>query len=397
MDSKIRVLQEKGVRFTHPESVSIGPEVEIERISGQGVVIHGGCRIYGKNTCVADHSLLGEEAPVTVVDCRVGPYVRLKGGFFKKAVFLKKASMGSGAHIREGTILEEDASGAHVVGLKQTILFPFVTLGSLVNFCDCLMAGGTSRKDHSEVGSSYIHFNYTPYQDKATPSLLGDVPKGVMLNQPPIFLGGQGGVVGPCRLAFGTVTAAGTICRKDVPEPGRLIVHAAPGTLNMPFKKNRPRRSRRILVNNILFVANLTALSRWYRTVRSLFVTDLISKGLYDGLTENISLALEERIFRLKDYLLKTARKETRFQGDALEEAIDALHAVEGAAADRDAFLNAFQASLSRNDNDYVSAIKGLDDKGRAAGTAWLQDIVDTAFNRLSTALGIEAGGKGIL
>lgn len=53
------------------------------------------------------------------------------------------------------------------------------------------MAGGTSRKDHSEVGSSYIHFNYTPDGDKTTPSLICDVPRGVMLNQPPIFLGRQ--------------------------------------------------------------------------------------------------------------------------------------------------------------------------------------------------------------
>ncbi len=74
--------------------------------------------------------------------------------------------MGLGAHVREGCLLEEEASGAHCVGLKQTILLPFVTLGSLVNFCDCLMAGGTSREDHSEVGSSYIHFNYTPDGDK---------------------------------------------------------------------------------------------------------------------------------------------------------------------------------------------------------------------------------------
>ena len=106
---------------------------------------------------------------------------------------------------------------------KHTILFPFVTLGSLINFCDCLMAGGTSRKNHSEVGSSYIHFNFTPNQDKVTASLIGDVPKGVMLNQPPIFLGGQGGLVGPCRLAYGTTVAAGTIVRKDELRPGRLL------------------------------------------------------------------------------------------------------------------------------------------------------------------------------
>jgi hypothetical protein len=43
-----------------------------------------------------------------------------------------------------------------------------------------------NRKDHSEVGSSYIHFNYTPNQDKASASLLGDVPRGVMLREPPM-------------------------------------------------------------------------------------------------------------------------------------------------------------------------------------------------------------------
>ena len=81
---------------------------------------------------------------------------------------MEKACLGYNSHVRAGTILEEAASVAHTVGLKQTILFPFVTLGSLINFCDCLMAGGTGPKDHSEVGSSYIHFNFTPNQDKAT-------------------------------------------------------------------------------------------------------------------------------------------------------------------------------------------------------------------------------------
>jgi len=108
----------------------------------------------------------------------IGPGVELKGGYCRSSLFLDGAAVGSGAQVREGCILEEGARGGHCVGLKQTILFPFVTLGSLVNFCDCLMAGGTGKKDHSEVGSSYIHFNYTPEQDKANPSLIGDVPQG---------------------------------------------------------------------------------------------------------------------------------------------------------------------------------------------------------------------------
>ena len=127
--------------------------------------------------------------------------------------------MGLGAHLRAGCILEEQASGAHCVGLKQTILFPFVTLGSLINFCDILMTGGTSRKNHSEVGSSYIHFNFTPWGksgDKATPSLVGDVVEGVFLDRKRIFLGGSGGMVGPCRVGYGSIAAAGQVLRRDV-------------------------------------------------------------------------------------------------------------------------------------------------------------------------------------
>ncbi len=146
---------------------------------------------------------------MTITDVRLGPGSSIAAGYAANSVLLEGASLGSGAHLREGTLLEEQASGAHTVGLKQTILLPYVTLGSLINFCDCLMSGGTSRKDHSEVGSSYIHFNYTPDGDKTTPSLFGDVVHGALLDQPAIFLGGQGGTVGPVSVGFGSVVAAG--------------------------------------------------------------------------------------------------------------------------------------------------------------------------------------------
>jgi UDP-N-acetylglucosamine/UDP-N-acetylgalactosamine diphosphorylase len=201
MDS-VQALRQKGVHIPRPESVEIGDDIDIDRISGQNVTIHAGSKLYGRDTFIAKGAVIGFEAPVTLNNCYLGPGAALKGGYFERAVFLERSSCGIGSHVRQGTILEEEARIAHTVGLKQTVLFPFVTLGSLINFCDCLMAGGTSRENHSEVGSSYTHFNYTPNQDKATPSLIGDVTKGVMLNQSPIFLGGQGGVGGalPNRL-----------------------------------------------------------------------------------------------------------------------------------------------------------------------------------------------------
>ncbi|MGB2930647.1 MAG: protein GlmU, partial [Desulfobacterales bacterium] len=338
------------------------------------------------------------EGPVTIENCQVGSQVELKAGFFRNAVFLKKASMGSGSNIREGTILEEESSGAHTVGLKQTILFPFVTLGSLINFCDCLMSGGTSRKNHSEVGSSYIHFNYTPNQDKATPSLIGDVPRGVMLNQRPIFLGGQGGLVGPCRLEFGTVIAAGSIFRKDELNPGRLLIGGMGNGGNIPFTPGIYYNIKRITVNNIIYIANLIALDHWYTHVRSQFISDDFPKPLFDGLKEKLDMAIGERIHRLKalsqkifdsvqafqshtkeneSHLVLQQKNELFKRWSEMEEYFKSQRNAEENKGLRDVFLEKLDLGIKTSGKDYILVIKGLSIEDTKAGTDWLQGIVD--------------------
>jgi UDP-N-acetylglucosamine/UDP-N-acetylgalactosamine diphosphorylase len=214
---------------------------------------------------------------------------------------LDGVSFGSGAHVRGGTLLEENSSCAHSVGLKQTMLMPFVTLGSLINFCDCLMTGGTGSKDHSEVGSSYIHFNFTAHQDKATPSIAGNVPEGIMLDNPPIFLGGQAGLVGPTRLAFGTIIAAGTICRRDVLETGKLVFgQIGRGIKETNYDFNTYGDITRILNNNLIYIGNLHALYAWYQHIRPLMMADdIYTQACINGAKTQIEAMVEERIKRL--------------------------------------------------------------------------------------------------
>ena len=188
--STLHQLQSRGVTFVAPETTHVAPDVNPDRIA-PGTVIHPGCRLSGADLAIGPACVIGCEAPATVNDCQLGAGVELAGGFFERSTFLDGFKAGSGAHVRPGCLFEEGSSIAHSVGVKQTVFLPWVTAGSLINFCDALMAGGTGRKDHSEIGSSYIHFNFTPHQDKATASLVGDVPRGVLLNQPAIFLGGQ--------------------------------------------------------------------------------------------------------------------------------------------------------------------------------------------------------------
>ncbi|MGI5939719.1 MAG: UDP-N-acetylglucosamine pyrophosphorylase [Thermoleophilia bacterium] len=385
---QVDCLLEKGVVIPHPESVYVGGEVDPERISGTGVTIYPGCRIYGAKTVLSAGVKLGAEGPATVDDCRLGPRVELKGGYFRSSVFLEKANMGLGAQVREACLLEEEANGGHCVGLKQTILMPFVTLGSLINFCDCLMAGGTSRKDHSEVGSSYIHFNYTPDGDKTTPSLFGDVPRGVMLDRPAIFLGGQGGAVGPVRVGFGTVVAAGSVLRRDVLQDGQLVSVAPPPGLVRERRVHAYGNLARVLRNNFLYLANLAALEVWYTKIRRpFFARQELGLLIYEGALEMFSLAKEERSRRLAAMAEKVPL--SALQGTDLREHVGSACAVFDQAietAKGEEFQDVFWRAVGEPD-DYLKAVQSLPPKASRLGVEWLQQIVAESMRRVDRLL----------
>jgi len=400
---KIQQLIHKGVSIPNPLTLDIGEEVPIDRISGDRVKIYPGCRIYGAKTVISAGTQIGHEAPVTLEDCQIGPNVKLKGGFFKESVFLEKASMGLGAHVREGCLLEEEASGAHCVGLKQTILFPFVTLGSLINFCDCLMAGGTGPKDHSEVGSSYIHFNFTPDGDKTTPSLIGDVPRGVMLRERPVFLGGQGGMVGPLRVGFGNVIAAGAVLRSNVTEENKLVIGKSYTGSVIRFTPNQYFGLSRLVSSNVLYTANLLALEEWYAEVRrDFFRKQELGEWVYRGALDKLAMAKEERLSRLK---LMAAKMPVSAGGDKPDSASAArkmeFHQkiaplcelfMEKSAAPKtmkmkEAFLNGLEALGRSGETTYIETIQSLPDDTARKGTGWLQQIVEDLCHRAATLL----------
>jgi bifunctional UDP-N-acetylglucosamine pyrophosphorylase/glucosamine-1-phosphate N-acetyltransferase len=398
ISAPVQALLYRGVKLPCPFSVEVDESIDPERIA-PGVIVHTGCRIAGSGTSIGPGSELGREAPVVIEDCQLGNKVELKGGYFSGATFLDGANMGSAAHIRPGTLLEEEAGGAHAVGLKQTIFLSFVTAGSLVNFCDALMAGGSSRKNHSEIGSSYIHFNFTPHQDKATPSLIGDVPRGVFLDQPTIFLGGQGGLVGPARIAYGTVIPAGTICRQDILEERGLVAASEAPKGSRVFAIGIYHGINRMVINNLIYIGNLWALKAWYRHVRVRTMSvDFFSRSCHSGALAQIEDGLKERVKRLKEladkmpYSIERARAETgedlppavHSQQRALADRWPEMEALlkmgppaETGAASRDAFLKEWEQPDAVA--GHAKAVNALSFSARKTGTAWLQEIVDSA------------------
>jgi UDP-N-acetylglucosamine/UDP-N-acetylgalactosamine diphosphorylase len=391
-EQKIKALIAKGVSIPNPLTLDIGDEVDIDRISASNVVLYPGTRLYGSRTVISAGAVLGREGTVTVDNCQIGPQVDLKAGSFSKSVFLEKSNMGPGAQVREACILEEEAGGAHCVGLKQTILFPFVTLGSLINFCDCLMAGGTSRRDHSEVGSSYIHFNFTPDGNKTTASLIGDVPRGVLLDQKAIFLGGQGGMVGPLQIGYGNTVAAGSVLRKDILVEDKLIISGSPPVGVLDYGRNSTSGIARIIGHNFTYLANLCALEEWYRHVRKpFFASQEFGLLMYEGVLEKLAMAKKERIKRLQAMVEKIppgrheacACEAGGKSGCELHTAVNqACEVFMQPCADKKldglrlTFLVAFEQHAGGH-GDYIATVQSMPGDARMFARTWLGDVVE--------------------
>lgn len=385
----VQRLQERGVCIPAPQTVSISPEVDLKNIA-EGVVIHPGCRVRGRATSMGPGCVLGEETPATVCDCRLGSRVRLKGGFFASSVFLDDVCLGSASHVRPVCLFEEGVRSGHATAFKHTILFPFVTAGSLVNFCDILMAGGTGVKDYGEIGSSFVHFNYTPHGDKATASLIGDVPHGVLLNQPRVFLGGQGGLVGPVRLAYGSVLPAGVVFREDALQPGQMLFPSRdlPEGLR-PYVPGRRHPLRRCLQNGLHYLGNLWALHEWYRYVRRCSLSGSSSAAAcHAGVLEMIPVMVEERLRHL-DTLVCAMRERTGGEDrssiqkiartwDRIAERLGTAPPDEVGGSEREVFLSRWVPIASRG---HLPALAELDDAARVAASSWLNAVAGVAFD----------------
>jgi UDP-N-acetylglucosamine/UDP-N-acetylgalactosamine diphosphorylase len=229
-----------------------------------------------------------------------------------------------------------------------------------------------------------------------------------MLDQAPIFLGGQGGLVGPARLAFGTVIAAGSICRKDELRPGLLLFDGGLKKGKIPFTAGLYRNVKRTVHNNLIYIGNLMALRQWYMKVRREFVGPNFPDTLLAGLEQVIDRAVDERIGRLEGLsdrmprsiklytaavgeddasLLLSQKKELHARWSEIE---TCFYEVKNAAGDTklyDSFLRLLEPFAKENGYDYIATIKALDKKTKAIGIKWLSSIVKTTVERVTQYL----------
>jgi len=387
-------LVHRGVTIHCPQSVYIAPDIDPTRISRDGVVLHPGTQLRGADTLIGPDCVLGEEGPVTLDNAALGKRVHIKGGYVTRSALLDDVTIGLGAQVREGCIMEEQTTLGHNVGLKQTILMPYVTLGSQINFCDVMMGGGTSRRDHSEVGSGFVHFNFTPIGTKATASLFGDVPRGVFLRQKRIFLGGMVGAVGPLKVGFGSVVGAGSMMRNDIGDDEFVLTSAHDDVRRAvtPSGQMKPAKVAAIIDHNLNYMAQVRTLLLWYTSVRWVFCGRFRLGGLLNQQVQGILVkANEERVKRLRDLAVVIDDAQDRKPGtlplrERVDAAIEALMQAE-LPQDEGVIANVTEPSLQR-DAGYLDTMAGLDDAIVADGQAWLQSAVDVCMSAASRALG---------
>ncbi len=309
IENTLNLLENKGVTLIDRRQVYVSPDVSIDRIY-PGSVLYPGTRLTGSRTLIGSGAEIGTEGLAVVNSSVIGAGASIASGYVTECTLLPRAKAGANCHFRGGTLLEEEANTAHAVGLKQTIMMYGVTMGSLINFCDALISGGLSRKVHTEVGSGFIHFNFTPWGesgDKATPSLIGTATEGVFLDKPPIFLGGMSGIVGPKEIGFGAMTIAGQVVRKSVPDD--TMYSGERTSFEKPFSYNTIEPSEKhiriVRKCNTEYLAQLYALKAWYREIRmkrSMICGDDELSLVYTGALETLDECVKERLKRYKSF-----------------------------------------------------------------------------------------------
>jgi UDP-N-acetylglucosamine/UDP-N-acetylgalactosamine diphosphorylase len=203
-----------------------------------------------------------------------------------------------------------------------------------------------------------------------------------MLREPPIFLGGQGGAVGPVTVGYGSVVAAGSILRGDVPD-GQLAIVGPPASKQEPFSQGSYRNVYPVVAKNVVYIANLRALREWYQRARApFFAAQEFGELIHDGALETLAAAMSERGKRLQAMVAKVSpddRARSRLR-EHIGDLCQLLLAETLVAPLPEELLTVLaQAAVA---TPYIAAIQRLSPDHVAAATAWLDGIIRELWTR---------------
>jgi hypothetical protein len=378
--TRLSWLAAKGVKVWGPERVYVSDEVQLNRIAPGAVLINA--VISGATTFVGAGAQIGASGLARIHEAQIGRSAVLGAGSYERCVLLNGAIARGFAEFRHGTVLEETAEAGHNVGFKNTVLMAGAVAGSSINFCDVLLSGGSSRSDHSEVGSGVVHFNFDPRGDKFG-SLMGDAT-GCLLQSRRIFVGGNSGIVAPVHLEFGAVVAAGSTVRHDVSE--NQLSGGDPVALSSEYDVGRYSDLSRKFSTTAKLVGNLHALRAWYRYVRRA-CADSDSRLLYMTAEQEFDRNIKHRtselakvVGKLETSLSKPRRSERDGVFDeqhrrllANREYINSLLLHEDYAEAPATFL--LEYTKNRSTREHVESVHHVSVEASRAAVRWIREI----------------------
>lgn len=229
--ARVEELIAKGVEILAPESVIVGAEVNLDNME-PGAVLGPGTKILGAETMLGAGTEI--QGAAVIKNSLIGRNCSLAAGEYADSVLLDGCTTVGWARVRGHSAWEEESNSAHNADTKTTVLGYKTTLGSLINFCNVLMLGGTSPRLEvgSEVGSGTINFNFLPFG--ATVGVLIKPSTVVGSMESPFlacdgaptryaFIGGHCSIIAPVVIGLGTVVAAKSRVNPGIYEDDKLI------------------------------------------------------------------------------------------------------------------------------------------------------------------------------
>lgn len=383
--TRLSWLAAKGVKVWGPERVYVSDEVQLNRIAPGAVLMNA--NISGATTFIGAGAQIGTSGLARIHEAQIGRSAVLGAGSYQHCVLLNGANVRGFAEFRQGTVLEETAEAGHNVGFKNTVLTVGAVAGSSVNFCDVLLSGGSSRNDHSEIGSGVVHFNFDPRGDKFG-SLMGDAA-GCLLRFRRIFVGGNSGIVAPVHLDFGAVVAAGSTLRHDVSQ--NQLSGGDPVAPSSEYSTDRYYDLSRKFSTTAKLVGNLHALRAWYRYVRQ-EGADSDTGLLYVSAGQELDRHLKHRTSELAKVVLKLETSLSTPRRSERDRAFDEQHRTliekrehissfllrEDYAKAPVIFLAEYLEN--RRTREHVESVRDVSKEASQAAVQWIREIASQPY-----------------
>lgn len=187
-----------GVTFINPEATYIEPDVTI----GQDTVIQPNTHLRGQ-TVIGEGCEIGPDT--TVVDSQVGNRVHLLASVIEQAEIADDVTIGPYCHLRKGAILKEGVHLGNFAEVKDSCLGPGTKMGHFSYI------GNATIGKNVNIGAGTITCNYDG--EKKNPTEVGD----------DVFLGSDTMLVAPVKIGDRSITGAGAVVTKDVPQDTLVI------------------------------------------------------------------------------------------------------------------------------------------------------------------------------